>query len=221
MATNAKTDEKLNKIWHFISQYQQEHGYSPSYAELAIVAGVTSKRGVSIQLKKLEAKKLISRTSTSRRAIKILEKPSDANAPTSVTVKIPILGEVVAGVPRYAEQNIEGYLSVSLAETHGTKDAFLLKIDGSSMNKLGYETGDFAIVLPQSTAVNGDVVIAFDPEEETATVKRYKRADEFILLIPESYDPKFKPIVGNSFVIQGKVVGRIPKENAVFVDEEA
>lgn len=219
MATNQKTNEKLNKIWHFIAQYQQEHGYSPSYSELAEVAGVTSKRGVSIQLKKLEEKKLISRSSNSRRAIKILGNPSATASTSDIFVKLPILGEVVAGEPRYAEQNNEGYLSVSLAETRGTKDAFLLKVDGNSMNKLGYETGDFAIVIPQSTAMNGDVVIAFDPENESATVKRYKRADEFILLIPESYDPKFKPIVGNGFVIQGKVLGRIPKDSAVYVEE--
>jgi repressor LexA len=140
MDTNNKTNEKLNKVWHFIAQYQQEHGFSPSYTEIAKVAGVTSKRGVSIQLKKLQEKRLIFRTNNARRAIKILEQPSHSDPSGDVFVKLPIVGEVVAGEPRFAEQKSGGYLSVSLAETHGTKDAFLLKVDGSSMNKLGYET---------------------------------------------------------------------------------
>ncbi len=211
-------DSKLNKIWSFIYEYQMEHGYSPTYNEIGVAAKLKSKRGVSLQLEKLEDLGLIARDKNARRAIKVLKTPDFSNS-SAASVPLPVLGEVVAGEPKYAEETPEGYVSVSLAETRGTSEAFLLRIVGDSMSKKNFKTGDFAIVVPQSIASNGDIVIAYNPDTESATMKRFQRVDDYIILIPESFNPKYSPIVGKDFIIQGKVVGRIPADEAVFLED--
>ncbi len=203
------------KVWSYVAEFQQEHGYSPSLLEIMLAVGLTSKRGVTLQLDRLEELKLIKRDKSARRSISVLVSPAELRSNAiSEEIKVPVLGEVVAGNPIFAEQNYEGYSTVKLSELKGHRDAFLLKIKGNSMNKAGFTPGDYAVVVPQPNADSGDIVIAFEPDQEVATIKRLKKVDNYVLLLPESTDPVYKPIVGSNFIIQGRVINKIEQRNA-------
>lgn len=202
--------EKTLAVLDFIIGFQDQHGYSPSISQ--IMSGTKSKsiRGISLQLEKLQVFGYIFRDKNSRRAITVLVKPGSSSA--GQTQKIPLVGEIRAGVPSLAKENIEGYKEIPLSVLHGRKDAFLLRVKGESMLKAGFKPGDIVIVVPQPIPLNGDIVVAFNPDEETATLKRFKKMENFILLLPESDDPQYQPIIGRQFVIQGKVINKLPED---------
>jgi repressor LexA len=79
------------------------------------------------------------------------------------------------------------------------------------MLKAGINPGDLAIIAPENRANNGDIVVAFDPDDETATLKRFKRLQDYVMLLPESDDPAYQPKIGKQFVIQGKFIDLIRK----------
>ncbi len=197
-----KDKETLN----FIIQFQNRNGFSPSLNEIKNYIGTKSTRAVTLHLNKLNNLGYIKRDSNARRAIKILYQNPSAK---EEEIKAPILGEVKAGYGGITEQNIEGHKLIPLSLTGGRRDVVLLKIRGESMNRAGFNHGDLAIIVPQSKAYDGDIVVAFDPDDETATLKRYKKLGGYVLLLPESDDPSYEPKVGSQFVIQGKVIGKI------------
>lgn len=201
-----KITDKTLQVLNFIAAFQTQNGYSPSIPEICNGTKINSIRGVTLQLDKLQKFGFIQREKNSRRAIKILNKPEQINS--SETIKIPLVGEIKAGYNALAQENIENYYNVPLGLLHGRRDAFLLRVNGRSMLKAGYNPGDIIIVAPQSNPLNGDIVVAFDPDDETATLKRFKKMDNFVLLLPESDDPRYQPKIGREFVIQGKVVGK-------------
>lgn len=202
--------EKALEVLNFISAFQSQNGYSPSIPQIMSNTSINSLRGVTMQLEKLQGMGYIQRDKHSRRAIKILNHPQ--NIQSKETIKIPMVGEVKAGYNALAQENIERYYEVPLNLVHGRKDAFLLRVQGKSMLKAGFNPGDIVIVAPQPSPLNGDIVVAFDPDDDTATLKRFKKMDDYILLLPESDDPTYQPKVGREFVIQGKVIDKfIPK----------
>lgn len=198
--------ENAKKVLSFVSKFQTENGYSPSIPEIMRGTGIKSNRGVSIQLDRLQSLGFIHRDKQARRAIKIL---SSSVAEINQMVKVPLVGSIHAGEPNFAEQHIEEYFDLSMTEVHGRTDAFLLEVKGDSMTKAGFEEGDLAIVVPEPRPQNGDVVVAYIPDEEAATLKRFKNVDSYVALIPDSYNPKYKPIIGREFSIQGKVIGKL------------
>jgi repressor LexA len=198
--------ENSQKVLAFVSKFQSENGFSPSIPEIINGTGIKSNRGVSIQLDKLQGLGFIHRDKNARRAIKILSNPLTR---VTETARIPVVGQIRAGQPIYAEQQIEEYRDVSITDIHGRTDAFLLRVIGDSMTRAGFNQGDLAIVVPESVPSNGDIVVAFFPDEETATLKRFKRMDNYIVLMPESYNPIYKPIITQEVSIQGKVLGKL------------
>lgn len=198
--------ENAKKVLTYISKFQSENGYSPSIPEIMRATGIQSNRGVSIQLDKLQNLGYIFRDKNSRRAIKILSIPDTV---LNQMVKVPLVGSIHAGDPNIAEQHIDGYIDLSITEVNGRSDAFLLEVKGDSMTRAGYEEGDLVIVVPELRPKNGDVVVAYLPEDESATLKRFKQVDGYIALIPDSYNPKYQPIIGREFSIQGKVIGKL------------
>lgn len=204
------TDKAL-QVLNFIESFQDQNGYSPSIPEIRIGAKINSIRGVTLQLEKLQRFGYIQREKNSRRAIRILNKAEQIDS--TEIVKIPLVGEIKAGSNALAEENIEGYYDVPLNLLHGRRDAFLLRVRGESMLKAGFNPGDVVIVAPQPNPLNGDIVVAFDPSEETATLKRFKKMDNYILLLPESDKPEYQPIIGRQFVIQGKVIDKFIPTN--------
>lgn len=200
---------KTEKVLQTIVQFQSKNGYSPSIAELKVMVGNKSTRGIVLQLDKLQKLGYIHREINSRRAIKILNKPMKINKETMINV--PIIGEIRAGYNALAEQNIEGHKQIPLLLAKGRRDVFILRVKGTSMLKAGINPGDLAIIAPQNNAVNGDIVLAFDPNDETATLKRFKRLQDYVMLLPESDDPAYQPKIGKQFVIQGKFIDLLRK----------
>lgn len=202
-------NSKAQEAWKFIYNYQKLKGYSPSLKEIQESIHLKSLRGASLQLDKLEKLNYIQRKKGSRRAIEVLIEPEQKNSLDLVDV--PLVGEIRAGTPLLAQENIEEYKKIPKYLLHGRSNTFLLKVKGDSMNKAGIKSGDIVIIGQQNSADNGDIVVAFLPEEETATLKRFKRMQEYILLLPESYNPEYKPIIETNILIQGKVIEKLPE----------
>lgn len=200
---------KTEKVLQTIVQFQSKNGYSPSIAELKVIVGNKSTRGIVLQLDKLQKLGYIRREINSRRAIKILHRPMKINKETMINV--PIVGEIRAGYNALAEQNIEGHRQIPLLLAKGRRDVFILRVKGTSMLKAGINPGDLAIIAPQNNAINGDIVVAFDPNDETATLKRFKRLQDYVMLLPESDDPAYQPKIGKQFIIQGKLIDLLRK----------
>lgn len=201
---------KTKKVLETIIQFQDENGYSPSIQNLKDILGNKSTRGIVLQLDKLQKIGYIQREKNSRRAIKILIKPTKINK--EVAINAPIIGEIRAGYNALAKQNIEGYKNVPLTLARGRRDIFILRVKGTSMLKAGINPGDLAIIAPQNSANNGDIVVAFDPDDGTATLKRFKRLQDYVMLLPETDDPVYEPKIGKQFVIQGKFIDLLRKD---------
>lgn len=206
MNTNSQLSERATRVYEYVRTYQKQYGFSPSIQEIKKNTDIQSFRGVTIQLDKLEMAGLIRRNKGSRRAIQIMENTSAA---VEKTIKIPLVGEVHAGTPDFAQENIEEYQDVPLSLLHGREDAFLLRIKGTSMNQAGYLPDDIAIVIPITVANDNDIVIAYSSDDTTATIKRYRVVYGHPLLMPQSDDPQYKPIPSEGFTIQGKVIGKL------------
>jgi repressor LexA len=126
--------------------------------------------------------------------------------PNDNTIGLPIIGRVAAGYPILAEENIEGRVMLDSSLIGNKESCFGLRVQGDSMINAGIFEGDLVIVSPQSTANNGDIIIALLHDE--ATLKKYERRNNKIYLVPEN--EKYKPIeVDNNeeFSIIGKVIG--------------
>ena len=126
---------------------------------------------------------------------------------------IPVLGKVPAGTPVLASENIIKYLPISpdMFSINNAEDLFILKVDGESMNNI-VPDGSYVLVRKQDYAQTGDLVIAIVNDDDEATLKRYKIIDsQFVMLEPDSSNPKFEPIIINiknqNFRIIGKVIG--------------
>lgn len=200
---------KTEKVLQTIIQFQNINGYSPSITELKVIIGNKSTRGIVLQLDKLQKLGYIQREKNSRRAIKILRKPMKINKETMINV--PVIGEIRAGYGALAEQTIEGYKKIPLLLAKGRRDVFILRVKGTSMLRVGINPGDLAIIAPQNSANNGDIVVAFDPNDETTTLKRFKRLQDYVMLLPETDDPAYEPKIGKQFVIQGKFIDLLRK----------
>lgn len=201
-------NEKARITLEFIINFQRDNGYSPSMEQIKSALNTKSTRSVALQLKKLTELKFIERKENQRRAIKILSKPPSINV--TKKIKVPVLGDIKAGFNSFADQNLEGYMDIPLSLTDGRSDVFILKVKGESMLRAAIKPGDLIVVGPQSTALNGDIVVAYDPEDDTTTVKRFKKVQNYAVLIPESDSQEYKPKIGTQFLIQGKVISVLP-----------
>jgi repressor LexA len=209
--------ERQRQIMRFIFERQQE-GWTPSVREISEAVGLRSSAAVQKQLTSLERKGYIRRLPGQARSIQLL-KPLSAvteNLPENVSgnvpenapekSQVPIVGEVTAGVPILAQENITGYLTVvdeALLAKPGT--FFALKVQGESMIEAGILSGDYVVVLQQPTAENGDIVVALLGEE--ATVKRFFKESGQVRLQPAN--ASMKPLITRDVQILGRVVSVI------------
>jgi len=184
-------------VLEFIKTSVRTKGYPPSVREIGKAVGLTSTSTVHGHLAKLEEKGFIRRDATKPRTIEII----DAQ-PFSPSIPIPLIGRVTAGLPVLAVENIEEYVPVP-ASLVGTTTAFLLTVRGESMIDAGILDGDMLIVRQQTTAENGDIVVALMAEE--ATVKRFFREKDYVRLQPENRT--MQPIVTRNVSVLGKVIG--------------
>jgi len=214
---NTQLTARQQEVLNLIIDQIESQGFPPTVRELRDYLGVSSVRGASIHLDALERKGFISRTGQAR-GIRVLHR-GDQNT-NQTEIKIPLLGQIQAGQPLFAEENIEKYINVKRVYLRGHRQAFALRVNGESMIEAGIRPGDVALVTPTQTAHDGDIVVAL--LGDSATLKKYRRIDDYVALLPAN--PKFEPIIGREFSIQGKLIGIIrPDENpgGRLIDEAA
>ncbi len=200
--------QRQEDILKFIYDFINTNGFPPSYREIGTHFGISSTFGVKRHLDALIKKGYINIDSKTNRSISLTEK-SLAKFNTikeSNSVEIPILGRVAAGYPVLSEQNIDGTLFIDSGLIKRGKNYFGLKVRGDSMIEDGIFEGDTVIVKSQNIANDNDIVIAM--VDSDTTVKRYKKNNSNIELIPSNKD--YNPIIVSTkddFSILGKVVG--------------
>ena len=198
---------RQQEIWDFLVGYVDRHGYPPTVREIGSAVGLASPSTVHAHLANLERAGLLRRDPTKPRALELFGRSAPAAAPAADVHQLPLLGEIAAGGPLLADQNIEDYLTVPEPLTRGGEE-FILRVKGDSMVDAGILDGDYVVVHRQQDAKNGDIVAALAGDDETtdeATVKTFYREARRIRLQPEN--DELEPIYAGHVTILGKVVG--------------
>lgn len=197
--------KKQQKLFDYLKKEVGASGTAPSLRTAAVDLEI-SHAAVAQTLKTLEDKKYIRRQGRYSRTIHLLDDYGDTDLLLSQK-RIPIIGQITAGLPMYASQEWEGSLVVDSALYPG-EDLFALRIQGQSMKNAGILNQDIAICQPRQYASNKEIVVALIHKEE-ATVKRFFLHPDFIELRPEN--PEFKPQTYgfDDVLIQGRVIGII------------
>ena len=195
-----KISAKQQEILEYIKNQILDHGYPPAVREICVAVNLKSTSSVHSHLATLEKNGYIRRDPTKPRAIEIVD--DEFNLTRRELRNIPIIGEVAAGQPILAEQNIAGYFPVS-SDDLPSGELFVLKVRGESMINVGIYDGDQIFVQQTPVARNGDIVVAL--VEDSATVKTYYKEEGRYCLQPEN--DTMDPIYVDEVVILGKVVG--------------
>jgi repressor LexA len=198
--------KRQQQVLSFIRSFMTEQGYPPTLREIGAALGIRSTNAVNDHLKALERKEAIVRDRSRSRGINVVsvepEMEDQGNG-------IPLIGQIAAGVPLLAQQNIERMLQVDEMFSRQAKPDFALRVVGESMIESGIYDGDIILVRKQETAVQGATVVARVDGE--ATVKRFFReADGRVRLQPANRD--MEPLYlaedeGRDTAIQGLVIG--------------
>lgn len=192
--------KKQTEILEYIKNQILDKGYPPAVREICAAVHLKSTSSVHSHLETLEKLGYIRRDPTKPRAIEIVD--DEFNLSRRELRNIPLLGNVAAGQPLFAEQNIESYFPM-LSDELPDGNLFMLNVRGESMINAGIFDGDKIIVQQTETAKNGDIVVAL--VEEAATVKTYYKQNGRFRLQPEN--DTMEPIYVNEVIILGKVVG--------------
>jgi repressor LexA len=191
--------KRQQEIFEYVKRYVGEHGYPPTVRDIGKAIGLTSSSTVHAHLANLEKLGLLRRDPTKPRAIEVLvDKAKQVVAPGG----LPLVGQVAAGQPVLAEENIEEYVAVPPL-AGGDEGEFVLRVKGDSMKDAGIFEGDFVVVRRQETAGDGEIVVALVGEE--ATVKRFFKEPDHVRLQPEN--DAMEPIRTRDVQVLGRVVG--------------
>jgi repressor LexA len=200
--------DRQREIYDFLVKYADEHGYPPTVREIGEAVGLASPSTVHAHLANLERAGLLRRDPTKPRALELIrDRRRGAVVDTAEARKLPLVGQIAAGGPLLAEQNIEDYVAVPEPLSEGGEE-FLLRVKGDSMVNAGILEGDYVVVRRQQTAQSGDIVAALagvDESADEATVKRFFREDGRVRLQPEN--DALEPIYARHVQILGKVTG--------------
>ena len=199
------TQKELEAIRHIRNSIMHK-GQIPSIRKLMISMGYRSPRSTALIIGSLIEKRVLGRRPDGKlKFIKNLEN----DRTRAQTVDVPLVGSVACGMPIFAEENIDAMISVSTQLARPPYKYFLLKAKGDSMNKKEIYDGDLVLIRQQTTAENGDIVVALIDDE--ATIKEIHYSDKTIILKPRSTNNQHKPIVlTRDFLVQGIVVTSIP-----------
>ena len=195
-----KISSKQQEILEYIKQEILNKGYPPAVREICEAVHLKSTSSVHSHLETLEKNGYIRRDPTKPRAIEIID--DNFNLTRREVVNVPILGQVAAGQPLLAVENIENYFPIP-AEFMPNAETFMLKVKGDSMINAGIFNGDKILVQKQSDAQNGDIVVAL--VDDSATVKTFYKESGHYRLQPEN--DTMDPIIVNECSILGKVFG--------------
>ena len=200
----AQMTKMQQKIYDYIVQMLAEEGFAPSVREIGAAVGLKSPSTVHFHLKNMEERGIIKRSGRKGRTITLVRPAAEKAAPAAVQAaepvgRVPIVGSVAAGTPILAQECIEDYLAFDTGGKDG--EYFALRVRGESMLNAGILPGDLVVVHQQQEAHNGEIIVALIEDE--ATVKRLKRKDGQVWLMPEN--EAYSPIDGRNASILGKV----------------
>ncbi|MBA2506878.1 MAG: transcriptional repressor LexA [Thermoleophilaceae bacterium] len=193
--------KRQQEIFEFIKTYSAGHGYPPTVRDIGKAIGLTSSSTVHAHLSNLEKLGLLRRDPTRPRAIEVLVDKAKAAV---TTPGLPLVGQVAAGAPVLAEENIEEYVQVP-GIAGGEEGEYVLRVNGDSMKDAGILEGDYVIVQRRDSAVDGEIIVALVGEE--ATVKRFFKESDHIRLQPEN--DALEPIRVKDVTVMGRVVGLV------------
>jgi repressor LexA len=198
--------KKQKQILHFISQYIQANGYSPTLQEIANAMGLSSLATVHEHLQALEKKDVIRRYSGSVRGIEITtdQVNTDLNG-----ISLPLVGFIAAGEPIEAIQNPLDTITVSADMVSKSKRCYVLQVRGDSMIEDGIFDGDYVAIQQQETANNGDTVVALIDNQFATLKKFYKEKNGMVRLQPANSTMEPIMVSAEELTIQGKVTGII------------
>ena len=202
--TTVELTGRQQEIWEFLVDYVDRVGYPPTVREIGEAVGLASPSTVHAHLANLERAGLLRRDPTKPRALELVGHDRAAREPAATLPKLPLLGQIAAGAPLLAEENVEDELAVP--ET--LRGDFLLRVRGESMIDAGILDGDIVVVRRAQDARNGEIVVALAGDDETAedaTVKTFYKEKGRIRLQPEN--AALEPIYAGHVEILGKVVG--------------
>jgi repressor LexA len=203
---------RQQEIWDFVVEYVDRHGYPPTVREIGEKVGLASPSTVHAHLANLERAGYLRRDPTKPRALELtgrrraVAEPVEPH-PERQRHSLPLVGQIAAGGPLLAEENVEDYIGVPEPLSKGGEE-FLLRVKGESMINAGILDGDIVVVRRQQDARNGEIVVALVGDDEAAneaTVKRFFREDERVRLQPEN--DALEPIYAPYVEILGKVTG--------------
>jgi repressor LexA len=204
--------KRQQEIFDFIKRYSAKYGYPPTVRDIGKAVGLASSSTVHAHLANLERLGLLRRDPSKPRAIELLDRVRGdvggavetvaENVRSLVRPGLPIVGQVAAGQPILAEENIEDYVQVPPI-AGGEDGEYVLRVRGESMKDVGILEGDYVVVRPQDTASDGEIVVALVGEE--ATVKRFFRESDHVRLQPEN--ASMEPIRSKDVRVLGRVVG--------------
>jgi repressor LexA len=197
---------RQQEIWDYLVEYVDRHGYPPTVREIGEAVGLASPSTVHAHLANLERAGYLRRDPTKPRALELVGRRRAEPQPADVH-RLPLVGEIAAGGPLLAEENVEDYVAVPEPLARGGEE-FLLRVKGDSMVGAGILDGDVVVVRRQDTARDGEIVVALAGDDESAdeaTVKRFYREDRRIRLQPEN--DALEPIYARHVQILGRVTG--------------
>lgn len=195
--------KRQKQILDFIKQYIDKYGYSPTLAEIADSIGVSSLATVHEHLQTLVAKGVIRRFEGAVRGIEVVDQKISE---TLKGIELPVLGFIAAGQPILPYTDPDATIKISPSMVSGKKRSYVLQVKGDSMIEDGILDGDYVIIEEQSTANNGDIVVAL-LDTGLATLKRFFKEPNRIRLEPAN--AAMQPIYATQVKIQGKCVGVI------------
>lgn len=199
--------EKDYQILDYIYEQLNENGFPPTVREICEAVNLNSPATVHARLKKLEKMDIIEKKSTKNRGMRLVNYTprgiSNNVIENDEHINIPVYGKITAGQPITAVENIERHFPLPIDFAHN-KDIFMLRVSGESMINAAILDNDYIIVEKQSTASNGDIVVALIDGTD-ATVKTFYKENGHYRLQPEN--DFMEPIIVDSVEILGKVVG--------------
>jgi repressor LexA len=223
---------KQYDLLHFIHKRLQRDGVPPSFDEMKEALDLRSKSGIHRLITALEERGFIHRLAHRARAIEIIRLPDSLaddvggggprlaavegqspgvaapRASEAASVELPVMGRIAAGTPIEAIQQVSHNVAVPAAMLAGSRRHYALEVKGDSMIEAGINTGDIVVIQEQSTAENGDIVVAL-VEDQEATLKTFRRRGSTIAL--EAANPAYETRLyqDHQVKVQGKLVGLI------------
>ncbi len=202
--------KRQQQVYDFIESYITQKGFGPTVREIGEAVDLSSPSTVHVHLKTLEDKGYIVRDPLKSRSIALAHKSEPIEVLGSMafdnTLTLPLVGNVAAGEPLLAEENITDTMTLP-TDIVGDSASFILSVHGDSMIEAGINDGDYVVVRQQQTAHNGEIVVAL--LEDGATVKRFYREADHVRLQPEN--SALDPIITRDVSIVGKVVAVLRK----------